>query len=149
MEEYHWNLEDPPKGEDIQFLENQIYEYNVAQTGYADGRLLGIFLRDDGGAIVAGLYGWTWGGCLQVQDVWVREELRGRGYGARLLLAAETEAIARGCRQAQLETHSFQAPEFYPKYGYEVVGVIEGYPHGHKKYFFRKTLGSGERVEHL
>jgi ribosomal protein S18 acetylase RimI-like enzyme len=144
--EDNWTLEDPPKSEDIQFLENRIYEYNVASTGYNDGRLLGLFMRDEGGTIVAGLYGWTWGGCLQIQDLWVHEELRGRGHGMRLLLAAEAEAIARGCQQAQLETHSFQAPEFYPKFGYEVVGVIEGYPRGHKKYFFRKTLGADDKT---
>jgi ribosomal protein S18 acetylase RimI-like enzyme len=35
----------------------------------------------------------------------------------------------------------FQAPEFYQKLGYEVLGVLEDYPRHHKNYSLRKHLG--------
>jgi GNAT superfamily N-acetyltransferase len=127
----------------VQFLENQIYRYNVATTGIEDGRMLSIILRDDGG-IAAGLYGFTWGGVLEVKVLWVREELRSQGHGTSLLAAAEDEAIRRGCSQAILDTHSFQAPDFYQRRGYDVYGVVDGYPAGHSKYFLRKRL-QGQR----
>jgi ribosomal protein S18 acetylase RimI-like enzyme len=129
-----------PSGDDVYFLAERIYEYNVAQTGLRDGRLLGIFVRDDAGTIVAGLDGWTWGGCLYVDHLWVHESLRGRGYGSRLLEAAERDAVARGCRFALLSTHSFQAPDFYRRHGYEVCAVLDDYPPGHAQYEMRKTL---------
>jgi hypothetical protein len=47
-------LEDPAAA-DIAFLENQINEHNADVTGHHDGRMLGILLRDDRGAIRAGV----------------------------------------------------------------------------------------------
>jgi ribosomal protein S18 acetylase RimI-like enzyme len=73
--------------------------------------------------------------------LWVREDSRGRGYGRTLIEAAEREGRARVCRQATLETHSFQAPEFYRKLGWEVFGVLDGYPACHRKYYLKKSLG--------
>jgi len=51
-------IETEPKPEDIRLLEDRIYEFNVQATGIADGKLIALFLRDDKGAAVGGLYGW-------------------------------------------------------------------------------------------
>jgi GNAT superfamily N-acetyltransferase len=133
-------VEENPDPKEVQFLDDRIYEYNAAQTGIDDGRLLAVFLRDDKSQPVGGLYGWTWGGCLEVKLLWVRDDLRGMGYGKRLMLEAERAAIDRGCFQALLDTHGFQAPDFYIKLGYEVYGVLEGPPAGQKKYYLKKNL---------
>ena len=124
----------------LAFLEDRIYEYNVGATGIDDGRWLGVLVRDENGAVVAGLTGTTWGACCKVRDVWVREDLRGRGMGTRLLDAAELEAKRRGCRQVVLASHSFQAPDFYRKRGFEVFAVIEDDPIGHREVYLRKVL---------
>jgi GNAT superfamily N-acetyltransferase len=133
-------LEDPAAA-DIEFLVEQINEHNADVTGHHDGRMLAIFLRDDRGAIRAGLSGHTWGGCAEVKWLWVREVERRSGIGSRLLAAAEREALARGCRQIVLSTHSFQAPEFYRKHGYIIAGEFLGYPVGGSQIFLRKALG--------
>ena len=121
-------IEIEPAPKDIRFLEDRLYDYNVEQTGSGDGKWLSIFVRDDAGEIAAGLHGWTWCGACRVQSLWVRQNLRRQGYGQRLLGAAEREARARGCDQLLLDTFSFQAPLFYKKLGYEVIGVVEGFP---------------------
>ena len=121
-------------------MEDRRHEYNDAPTGITDGKWLAIFIRDDTGAIRAGLSGWTWGGCCAIRYLWVHEDLRGRGYGTKLMEAAEQEASARGCYQVLLDTHSFQAPEFYQNLGYEVFGVLDDYPRHHKNYYLRKRL---------
>jgi hypothetical protein len=41
-------------------LNDRINEFNARATGIDDGRLLQAELRDDEGALVAGLTGWTW-----------------------------------------------------------------------------------------
>jgi GNAT superfamily N-acetyltransferase len=55
----------------------------AAITGCDNGRWLTIFIREEAGEIVAGLHGWTWGRTGFVQTLWVREDLRGRGLGAK------------------------------------------------------------------
>ncbi len=134
-------IEVEPALKDVRFLEDRLYDYGVEQTGSDDGKWLSIFVRDDAGVIVAGLHGWTWCGACQVQTLWVRQDLRRQGYGQRLLAAAEQEARARGCDRLFLDTQSFQAPLFYKKLGYEVIGVVEGFPRRpHKLYHLKKTL---------
>jgi N-acetylglutamate synthase-like GNAT family acetyltransferase len=129
-----------PDPRDVQYLEDRIDEYNVARTGIADVRLLAIILRDDGDRIMAGLYGWTWGRTCEVRTLWVHERWRSQGLGTRLLEAAEAEARERGALQIVLSTHDFQAPEFYRRLGFEVVGQVEDYPVGHRSIYLRKRL---------
>jgi GNAT superfamily N-acetyltransferase len=129
-----------PRPEDVRFIEDRLYDYNVEQTGRADGQWLSIFVRDESGAIVAGLHGWTWGGHCRVQTLWVHSDIRRQGYGARLLEAAEREARARGCDRLTLETFSFQAPRFYEKHGYEIVDAFDVVMPPHRLYRLKKNL---------
>jgi GNAT superfamily N-acetyltransferase len=131
---------DSPARQDVEFLDDRITEFNVARTGITDVRLLAIIVRDAEADIVAGLYGWTWGRCCEVKILWVHERWRGQGLGTRLMAAAEDEARARGAAQMVLSTHSFQAPEFYRRLGFERVGHVEDYPVGHESIFLRKRL---------
>jgi ribosomal protein S18 acetylase RimI-like enzyme len=133
-------IEEDPRPEDVTRLTDNLYRFNASATGVDDGRWLAIFVRDAAGQIEAGLHGWTWGHTGFVQTLWVREDLRRRGLGARLLGAAEQEIARRGCREVQLDTHDYQAPDFYRRLGYEQIGTLPGWPGGTMRIFFRKTL---------
>jgi GNAT superfamily N-acetyltransferase len=138
-------IETEPRPEDVRFIEDRLYDYNVEQTGVGDGQWLAIFIRDDNGDLAAGLHGWTWGGGCRVQTFWVRSDLRRHGYGTKMLAAAEEEASARGCDRLLLDTFSFQAPLFYQKHGYEVVGVFDDVLPPHRLYRLRKSLKPANR----
>ncbi len=132
-------VETDPRPEQVQYLEDRIYEFNSGVTGIADGEWLAIFLRDDTGRIVAGICGNTWGGCCEIRQFWVEESQRGRGLGTRLLDAAEREARRRGCTQIILMTFSFQAPAFYARRGFTSLTMVDGYAGGHQNLLMRKT----------
>ena len=129
-----------PTPQDVEYLEDRIYEHNASVTGIADGQLLAFLLRDDSGRIVAGICGNTWGGGCEIRQFWVEESQRRRGLGTRLLRAAEQEARRRGCTQMLLMTFSFQAPAFYVRNGFEVVATIADHPRGHRNFLMRKRL---------
>ena len=141
MTDYDLTIEDEPRREDVALLDERLYEFNAAATGVDDGRWLAIFVRDADGAIVAGLHGWTWGGTGFVQAIWVDKRLRGHGLGSRLIAAAEAEAVRRGCRQMHLDTHSYQAPDFYRRLGYEAIGELPSWPRDKDaRIYFRKRF---------
>jgi GNAT superfamily N-acetyltransferase len=117
-----------------------IHNYNIEQAGEDHGQQLCFVLRAPDETIVGGVIGathWDW---LHLDLMWVKEELRGRGYGHRLLTLAEEEARRRGAKNAYLDTFSFQAPEFYQQHGYRVFGQLDDFPVGHQRYYLKKQL---------
>ena len=123
-----------------QRLLDEIGRSNIETTGIAEFRELLRVDYDDYGELVAGLYGWSWGGTCWIEALWVRKDQRRRGVGSRLLAAAEEEARRHGCEQLALDTHTFQTPAFYERHGFEVVGALPDYPKGHSKLLLRKRL---------
>ncbi|MDQ6420593.1 GNAT family N-acetyltransferase [Paenibacillus sp. LHD-117] len=97
-------------------------------------------IKNDKEEIIAGLNSaicWNW---MEIDILWVSDDHRGQGYGKRLLEKAEQVAIQNNCDFIKLNTFSFQAPEFYKKYGYKVIAIIEDAPTGYKHYYFKKDL---------
>ncbi len=128
------------------FLDDQIYEFSAEATGVRDGRPFAGVIKDESGHITAAINGHTWGECCYVAHLWVHESQRGHGIGSALLRAAENEAIRRGCTQALLLTHSFQAPDFYERLGYVRHATIPNYPQGHAQYVYLKQLANESRI---
>jgi GNAT superfamily N-acetyltransferase len=122
------------------FLDARIYEFNSRATGYFDGESFSSTRSDAAGHIRAGTYGYTWGGCAYVTYLWVDESQRGRGVGSALLAAVEAHAKAKGCKIVFLATHSFQAPGFYERMGYERQSTLHDHPVGHSSFIFAKRL---------
>jgi GNAT superfamily N-acetyltransferase len=124
------------------FLDDRIYEFNIQATGFRDGRpFAGVIRDDETTSIIAAINGHTWGRCCHRVHLWVHESRRGHGIGRALLQAAEAEAIRRGCTQALLSTHSFQAPAFYERLGYVRQATVPNYPQGHAQHVYLKQLG--------
>ena len=94
-----------------------MYEFNVGATTYADGASLGCLWRDEIGQLIAGLDGFTWGGYAMIEWLWVHADHRRAGLGTQLVRAAQPEAGVRGCAVIRVNSHTFQAPDFYERLG--------------------------------
>jgi len=113
--------------------------FNRARLGPSQQRDLAVSLyRDDdflGG--LAGYTAWEW---LFVKWLWIREDARGAGLGARALEAAENEARKRGCRAAWLDTVNPAARALYARCGYETFGELADFHAGQARYFMQKRF---------
>src|SRR5438067_231427 len=107
-------------------------------------RPLNVVAFDAGGRVAGGLFAETRFAWMKVAIMAVRQDVRGRGIGKRLMRMAEEEAIRRGCKYAFTDTMDYQAPGFYHRLGYATAGRIEDWDsHGHAKYFLVKQLAAG------
>jgi len=117
-----------------------VSNYNTQQAGDDDAQTLCFVLQSPDQEIVGGVIGATYWDWFYLDLMWIKEELRGCGYGHRLMTLAEDEAQQRGAKNAYLDTFSFQAPDFYKQHGYQVFGELQDFPPGHQRYFLRKQL---------
>ena len=133
-------LEAEPKPGDINAVLVGLTKFNAAQSAGEAPQYLLVSVRNTEGAMLGGLFGATYLGWLQVQAVWLPEDLRGKGHGSVLLDIAEKEALRRGCKQVFLETLSFQALPFYEKRGYAIFSELRDFPPGGARYALTKRL---------
>lgn len=117
-----------------------ITAYNTQKAGDDHGKNLCFMLEDSDGEILGGVIGMTYWNWLYISLMWLPEDLRGQGYGQKLLALAEEEGRHCGAQYSYLDTFSFQAPEFYKKFGYQEFGELEDFPPGHTRHFMEKDL---------
>ena len=125
---------------ETEFVREALDRFNEEIVGKDGHEPLNIVEYDENGAVVAGILGGTYWGWMYVDVLWVKEEFRRKGIASRLLSSAEAEAVRRGCHHVHLDTMSWQAPEFYKKSGYEVIGILPDIPSGRQKYLLMKKL---------
>ena len=117
-----------------------VSSYNKQQAGDNCFQRLCFVLQNPDDEILGGVMAevyWEW---LYIDLLWVKEELRGQGYGHQILETVEKEAQQLGAKNAYLDTFSFQSPGFYEDLGYEVFGELESFPPGQKRFFMKKEL---------
>jgi GNAT superfamily N-acetyltransferase len=127
---------------------NGLVGYNRERFGLEEWRRMGnlrrrplaVLLRDGRGRVQGGIVGETFWGWAYIQLFWLPQAMRGHGHGTRLMQLAEAEARKRACIGMRLDTASFQAPDFYPKLGFELCGAIDDFPPGHRHYYYIKRL---------
>lgn len=134
------SLTDRPTAAELAIIGEGLTSFNEADVGPAERQALAVLLRNDGGAIVGGLSGFTAWGWLYVQWLWLDEGQRGAGWAGRMLDAAEDEARKRGCHGAHIDTFNPVALKVYQRQGYCVFGSLPDFPKGRTRTFLQKAL---------
>ena len=129
-----------PTENEIKYIREALTQFNNERVGEDGHAPLNIIEYDENGNTIGGILGGTYWGWMYVDILWVHESHRHKGIGSKLLFEAEKEAIIRGCHHVHLDTMSWQAPEFYKKHGYEVIGTLPDIPSGNQKYLLMKAL---------
>ena len=117
-----------------------IRSYNRSKREAAECEPLNLYVEDEHGQLLAGLVAETFGNGLEIEYLFVKEDIRGQGIGSQLLQRAESEAKKRNCRFAFVNTYQFQAPAFYQKYGYKEVFTLKDYPYTGQRHYYQKDL---------
>ena len=123
-----------------QIIGDLIRSYNRSKREVAESEPLNLYVEDEHGEIMAGLVADTFGNWLEIEYLFVKEDLRGQGIGSQLLQRAESEAKKRNCRFAFVNTYQFQAPAFYQKHGYKEVFTLKDYPYTGQRHYYQKDL---------
>ena len=129
-----------PTENEIKYIRDALKRFNDESVGKDGHTPLNIVEYDENDNLIGGLLGGTYWGWMYVDILWVHENHRHKGIGSKLLYEAEMEAINRGCHHVHLDTMSWQAPEFYKKNGYEVIGTLPDIPSGNQKHLLMKAL---------
>ena len=125
---------------ELDAIEDRLYDHNSRATGRHDGRGLGFVIRDNAGQMVGVAAAYTWAGISELKQMWIDEAYRGRGYARALISAFVEEACSRGVRRIWVASYDFQAPRMYEKAGFKRVAEFEGWPEGHVNVVLCKTL---------
>ena len=94
--------------------------------------------------IVGGVAGTFDLGWLYIELLWVDSSERHSGIGTRLMQQAEQIARERNKIGITLETHGFQAPDFYPKLGFKPLAEIADWPPRYGMTIFVKRLADSD-----
>ncbi|AYD01701.1 acetyltransferase [Neorhizobium sp. NCHU2750] len=129
-----------PSNDDLDTILKGLSAYNESEVGPADRLPLCVLIRDADGKVVGGLSGYTSWGWLFTQLLFIPQALRGQGLAASLLDQAETEARARGCKGAWIDTFNPQALKAYRRQGYEIFGELPAFVGERTRTFLKKTL---------
>ena len=126
--------------EQVEDIENRLSDFDDSYITYKMDGCIQIGIEEDG-KLIAGLDACiTAFKILYVSTVFVDEDHRRQGYGAKLIREMEKRAAAMGVNMIRLDTFSWQGKEFYEAMGYEVVGSYENPTDGYAEFFFIKRL---------
>lgn len=128
---------------ECQYISNKIMQFNSTQVPFTQEvtpdfkRYIIKYQNDVIAGINAVIYHW---GILYIDELFVTEDFRHKKLGSYLIEKVEQEAIELGATISHTDSFDFQAKDFYLKQGYEVFGVLEDCPPGHKRFYLKKKL---------
>ncbi len=123
--------------DELEFVHQSLYSYNLSKTGDkrvdvsldANVDYIGFVVKNDAGTVQGGIVFHLEEDCLYADFLWIADELRGQGAGAKIIECLKNEAPLLNRKVIRLFTTGFQAPAFYPKMGFTLTKETPGVYH--------------------
>ncbi len=106
-------------------MHKDLVEYESSHGIDVNYKKFAVILKDEQGDVLGALNAFTAYAEVYIEDIWVSQSFRGKGYGEKLLQALENYFKGKGFNNINLVTSAFSAPEFYKKCGFTVEFVRE------------------------
>ena|SRR3990167_1864808 len=137
---YTINFEKNPNEADIQILNDGIIKEHKIKKDMKPLDFFAYFIRDAQKKIVGGCAGDHMYGQLFIASLWLKEDLRGKGYGTKLMFLAESFAKEKQCRFITVNSFEWEALDFYKRLGFYVEFARHGFDQDSIFYFLRKDI---------
>ena len=137
-----YSVHDDCPADAVAIVDAGLDAFNHDAAPLAEVQPMACIVRDNAGEVAGGALGRRWGICGELQQLWVRADMRKQGVGSEIVRRFEAFARDAGCRTLHLETFSFQAPAFYRALGYRIAYERRDFPHGIVKYHLQKQLAA-------
>ncbi len=135
-----FEMEIPPRNDSVEAAWQGLKDHNTKSAGASAYVPFSISIRTSLQRVVGVLSAELYWGWMHICIVWIDDEYRHQGLARELLRRAELEAAERQCHHAYLDTFSFQTTSLYEGLGYKVIGQLDDFPLGHKRFFMMKPL---------
>lgn len=147
-------ITDSPTKDEMALIERNLEAFNQEETGGKmhhpgtedPGLAFSLAVRGPERDVVGGVSVSSVLGVMWLEVLWTAEAHRGRGIASWLILEAERIAHEKGCVGAGTWTFDWQGADFYPRIGFTLNGIYEGYPLGMTEHVFSKRLPSPPAV---
>ena len=100
-------------------------EYETNHAVKCNYKKFSIIAKSNDEEIIGILLGYTAFEEIYIEDICVKSRHRNKGIGTKLLKNVEKKFVNRGYNNINLVTSSFQAVEFYKKYGFKIEFIRE------------------------
>ncbi len=97
-------------------------------------------ILDEEGNFLAGMQGYNFYGCFNIDILFVKDSEQNKGFGGILIKKAEEIALVRKCKFLTVNTMSFEARPFYEKHGFKLEFIRNGFEGGASMYYLRKEV---------
>lgn len=138
MSDIEYIIDNNPSAFNDKIIRDGLINFN-SLTLNEKGSHFSIFVKDSSD-IIGGALIWEHSDALYIDVLWCSEHYRKRGIGAKIISMIDEVAITKRIGKIFVDTHAFQALEFYQKQGFYSIGTIPGYLMGHDLIYLRKDV---------
>ncbi len=124
--------------EALEEIDERLVAFNKDRSDWKS-RHFTVEIRDSDGALKGGAGGRVNLGVAEIRALWLDEDLRGTGWGRKIVDAVAEEGRRLGASKLLLDTYDFQARPFYESLGFIVFGVLD-YPTGNSRFYLSRDL---------